>query len=235
MKHFISKKSPEYEKYKKKLFEIARAPRKIHSFPEILLPKSLDEPLRENELFSNVHSYKILELGCGWGEFMIEWLKKNPKHEYIAFEIENRRIRFALQNFIKEKVSSQAHLKIIPINFSWFLTEILPKHCFDEMIINFPDPWPKRRHWKHRLIQNEFFLEQTYELLKEKGRISINTDFGPYARKILKLFRNSKNFTALYPWPNYIRTHPPELPYTTFEKIHLSNHLRPYYQTWIKN
>ena len=233
MKHSIIKKEIDYQKYKDKLFEIATIHKKIHNEKEIILPKFLEKPFSKKELFFNENTIHILELGSGWGEFLIEWLIENPSHEYIAFEIEAKRIKVTLANLHK-KFSTPPHLKIIPLNFSWFLVEILPKESFDIIFINFPDPWPKKRHWKHRLIRDENFINDAYTLLRKNGKIYINTDFGPYARKILTIFRNSKKFKSEIPYPNYLRKHPDNFPYTTFEKLHYSEKRIPYYQCWSK-
>ncbi len=212
----------------KKLFSIIQKPAKYKQHPQVLVPRSL-ENFDVSDLFLSSNSYHILELGCGWGEFAIEWLKRYSDHEYIAMEIKKDRIKRILEKIDKYTINN---LKIIPVNFQWFFKEIFPKNSFDIIIINFPDPWPKKRHWKHRLIQKNF-IEDCYNILRENGIIYIATDYGPYARKIIKLFRNSKQFMPVLPWPNYVRKRPIFFPESKFERI-TSKENKPYYTIWRK-
>jgi tRNA (guanine-N7-)-methyltransferase len=211
-----------------KLFKIVQRPAKYKEHPAIILPKELS-PIPYETLFYSNHSFHLLELGCGWGEFAFQWLEKFPMHEYIAMEIKADRIKKILKKIDKYHIK---HLKIIPVNFEWFFKEIIPPNAFDLVIINFPDPWPKRRHWKHRLIKKTF-LEDLYKILRSKGKIYIATDYGPYARKILSLFRKSLLYKPIIPWPNYLRKRPYLFPESKFEKI-TSKYNRPYYMLWQK-
>ena len=212
-----------------KLFQIATKRRSFHGHPAVILPNAIS-PLESIQLFDQqADSYRILELGCGWGEFCCEWLKKFPDHNYIAMEINGDRIKRLIKQ--TNSLTGQKNLRIIPINFKWFLCEILPAKSFDLMIINFPDPWPKKRHWKHRLIEPGF-PEKAASLLRKNGRIFMATDYGPYARKILKLFRENPHFEAVYEWPHYRRTPPGEHPVSRFQTMHLQAGRKSYYQEW---
>ena len=180
-------------------------------------------------LFSeNSGERRILELGAGWGEFCIEWMKSHPDHSYVAFEIKWDRIKQIIK---QAEIFKLVQLRIVPINLNWFLEEILPQRAFDRIIINFPDPWPKKRHWKHRLV-NPNFPDRIEKILRENGTVFLATDYGPYARKILSIFRNHPNFEPVYPWPHYKRVAPEEHPQTRFEAIHLNDGRLPYYQEW---
>ena len=211
---------------REKLFEIARKPRAFHRHPLVILPRAL-EPIPSEALFPS-SGPRILELGAGWGEFCLKWLENHPEHNYVAFEIKGDRILNLLRRSDRLGIRN---LRIIPVNFNWFLESILPPEAFDSVIINFPDPWPKKRHWKHRLIQEDF-PARIRSLLRRQGTVRAATDYGPYARKILRTFRNSPLFEPLYPWPHYVRTRPPELPETRFERRHARAGLRSYYQGW---
>lgn len=213
---------------KKKLFSIIQKPAKYKLHSNIIVPASIDT-IQYHQLFHSMDTFHVLELGCGWGEFALDWLKQYPEHEYIAFEIKSDRIKKILKKIDKNNIKN---LKIIPVNFQWFFLEILPENSFDLIIINFPDPWPKRRHWKHRLIQKSF-LESAFLLLRHHGHIYIATDYGPYARKIISLFRKSKLFLPSIPWPNYLRKRLPIFPESKFERI-TSQVRKPYYTLWKK-
>ncbi len=212
---------------RERLFQITTRPRPLHGRTGIVVPRT-PEPIPAEQLFTRPESRHILELGAGWGEFCAAWTLAHPEDEYVAFEIKGDRIRRLLRHLERGGI---ARVKIIPINFSWFLEEILPPRSFDLIIINFPDPWPKKRHWKHRLI-DAGFPDRMLSILRPGGGIYVATDYGPYARKILRAFRDCARYQAVYPWPGYRRERPADFPTTRFEQIHLAGGLRPYYQLW---
>ena len=225
-------RSPEL---RQKLLKIAVSPHKLHTEAEIVLPKNsggiLEEQLFRSPFSRNGKGRRVLELGSGSGEFLSQWLKSHPEDDYIAFEIKRKRIWKTLRDFRKVNPDLNLHLRIVPINFNWFLEDLLPPHSFDLVIINFPDPWPKARHWKHRLVQNGFD-RRIASLLREHAQIRLSTDYGPYARKILGLFRRSQYFHSFYPWPHYVREHPQDLAFSRFEKLYIGEGRRSYYFSW---
>ena len=232
-----------------RLFEIATRSRSLHAEPEVVIPASRNAAISPAQLFRLDTSTsprplgadgpepesgtgdrrRILELGSGWGEFLVAWLAVHPDDDYVAFEIKNDRIRKTLKRVRKLE---GVHLRMVPVNFGWFLEDILPPASFDWIIVNFPDPWPKRRHWKHRLVRPGF-PERRASLLRRAGQIHLATDYGPYARKMIRLFRESQLFEPVFPAPGYLRTRPPDVPVTRFEQItgDLEGRI-PYFSRW---
>lgn len=206
-----------------KLFAIASRSRRIHSFAEVLVPER-PEPLEPARLFRSPAdaSRRILELGSGWGEFLIGWLRQHPQDQYVAFEIKSDRIKKTVKRLgrLRQESGAAVHARIVPVNFNWFLESILPPHSFDWIIVNFPDPWPKRRHWKHRLVQRDF-PARVASLLRPDGDgiVHLATDYGPYARRMLRIFRDSPLFEPVYDFPHYLRRRPDDVPPTRFETI----------------
>ena len=210
-----------------KLFRIAVRPHRLHEDPRVVLPEAI-QPVAFESVFREKDSFKVLELGTGWGEFALEWLAAHPEHEYLAMEVKYDRVFTMLK---KAGRAGIANLKVIPINFNWFLESILPRDVFDLIIINFPDPWPKRRHWKHRLVQTGL-PERLAPLLRKSGSIFLATDYGPYARRMLRVFRDSSLFEPIYDFPHYLRRRPDEHPGTRFEEMTMAQGRTPYYQKW---
>ena len=215
------------KKLENKLFQIVSGKKSYQNHPSIIIPEKLS-PIAQEKLLSNPDSFSVLELGAGSGEFAHSWMIQNPGHNYVAFEVKKERIQTILKGIDRNKLYS---IKIIPVNFKWFLSEILPQKMFDLIIVNFPDPWPKKRHWKHRLVDQDFPIK-TAGLLKSGGIIHLATDYGPYARKILSIFRRCNLFEPVFPHPDYIRLKPEAFPSTRFEKIHIQDGKRSYYQQW---
>lgn len=216
---------------RQKLFQIATRESKIHSYPEVIRPHAVC-PIEPEKIFRPQEQQKhrhILELGCGWGDFLYNWLECYPDDDYLTFEVKASRIQYALRKMRKHLPKS--HLRILAINFNWFLEELLPPHSFDWIIINFPDPWPKRRHWKHRLVQKNFDIRMA-QLLRNDALLYFATDYGPYARRLLFLMRQSPFFSPVYAWPYYVRQRPQGMPGTYFENLALQQKKRPYYTCW---
>ncbi len=218
-----------------RLFQIATRDRPVHREPEIVLPTAPDRAIPPSERFRpnrNSGSRRILELGSGWGEFAADWLERHPADEYVAFEIKGDRIRRTIKH---ARRLPAAHLRLVPINFSWFLEGILPERSFDLVIINFPDPWPKRRHWKHRLIQPDF-PARVAPLLATGGMIHLATDYGPYARRMLRAFRDAPEFESVFAGVDYRRARPDGMPPTRFEAMTSTPEegegRTPYYMRW---
>jgi tRNA (guanine-N7-)-methyltransferase len=209
-----------------RLFQLATRRRRLHEHPLVIVPVGR-EPLPRDLLFTG-DGPAVLELGSGSGEFAIRWILEHPDINYVAFEVKGDRIKKTLKAADRNEITN---LRIIPVNFNWFLTEILPARSFNTVIVNFPDPWPKRRHHKHRLV-NSAFPERIAALLTPGGFIHLATDYGPYARRMLGAFRRSPLFEPLFPFPNYMRERPEGFPETKFEKLHRSEGKRPYYQQW---
>lgn len=79
----------------------------------------------------------------------------------------------------------------------------LPPSSVEEVFVNFPDPWPKQRHAKHRLIK-EPFLNQLERILKPSGLVTLVTDDREYCQQMIQQFINSSGFQPVYPAPYYV-------------------------------
>lgn len=132
----------------------------------------------------------VLELGSGWGEVAIELAKNDRQTGYLLMEKKVNRIIHTEKH---RKTLGLENIRYMTVNFQWFFDELLEKEIFDQVIINFPDPWPKKKHRKNRLMQVDM-LEQIYDLLKPGGQLLFATDYGPYARRTISLFRKFPKF-----------------------------------------
>ena len=77
------------------------------------------------------------------------------------------------------------------------LKKCIPEKSISKIYIIHPDPWPKRKHHKNRLI-NDGFINVLSEILKPDGRLEIATDHSEYAEWIIKLFAVRKDFVSKY-------------------------------------
>jgi tRNA (guanine-N7-)-methyltransferase len=133
----------------------------------------------------------ILEIGFGFGDFLFEKVKKNPSINFFGCEPHINGVVNLLTKLEKEPLTnlqiSRQDVRILIPDF--------PDKFFDEIYILFPDPWPKTKHFKRRLITTEFLDEVLSLKIKNAGRLIIATDHDSYKTWILSQLLRSKKFS----------------------------------------
>ncbi|AOP32515.1 tRNA (guanine-N7)-methyltransferase [Leptospira tipperaryensis] len=189
---------------------------------EYFLQASPVRKLKKENLFPKEFETYFLELGSGWGEVAIAMALERPKTGFVLMEKKFDRIRHTIRAIERNRLEN---VKILCVNFNWFLEDVFEENVFSEILLNFPDPWPKRRHHKKRTM-NEKFLHSLEALLPEEGKFSFATDYGPYARKAIRLFRDS---SAFRPEQFELRLERSEIPVSHFERKKREEGRRIYY------
>ena len=129
----------------------------------------------------------IIEVGFGNGDYLINNAKANQDFLYIGSEVYINGISKVLKHIEKFNINN---IKLCGLNFLYLLKSLKIK-TIDEIYIINPDPWPKKRHHKRRLLNHDNLLSMN-SLLKDEGKIFISTDSKNYFDEI-KLAINSKN------------------------------------------
>jgi len=178
---------------KYKLYGRAKGRKKISIFDNELLNKYQLDFSKDFIKFNNI----ILDVGSGNGENTIFLAKKYPKSLILAAEIfkdGNINLCNLIENF---KINN---IKIYSGNINKFLNTLEKenKNKIHQVWILFPDPWPKKRHHKRRLV-NEVFLELVFNSINKEGSIFIATDSSSYLRQILSSLYNKNSF---FEWLN---------------------------------
>jgi tRNA (guanine-N7-)-methyltransferase len=96
----------------------------------------------------------------------------------------------------KGRRAGLTNLRGVRIESAYFLEYLLPRHSAVALHLYFPDPWPKRKHRRHRLV-NERFPALAHQALAAGGRIYLRTDDEDYFAQILDVFRASSAFRAV--------------------------------------
>ena len=130
----------------------------------------------------------ILEIGFGNGENASFLASKNPNALIVGSEVYLSGIGSLLNNIAK---NSLKNIKIFDQDVRELLFK-LPNKIFDEIYIICPDPWPKARHHKRRLIKNDF-LKILAKVLKKNGTAYISTDWQNYAESIEEELEKTKD------------------------------------------
>lgn len=156
-----------------------------------------NQPIDFNDVFQNRSGELVLEIGFGMGTSTAEIAKANPNKNYIAIEVHSP----GVGNLIKLIQENDIfNLKIIQHDAVEVLNTMIKNDSLDGIHIFFPDPWPKKRHHKRRLIQ-ESFLKLMAQKIKQSGYLHIATDWEDYALWIIDLLdkeillqKNSEDF-----------------------------------------
>ena len=134
----------------------------------------------------------IMEIGFGMGEATAIIAKNHPNNGYIAVDVHPPGIGKLLARIVENDLTN---LKIIEDDVHVVLQHMIVDESLDGIHLYFPDPWPKKKHNKRRIV-NEGFLQLIHPKIKKGGFIHIATDWVPYAMSIQEVFAASTLFTG---------------------------------------
>ena len=142
-------------------------------------------------IFPNSDSI-IMEIGFGMGEATAIIAKNHPNNGYIAVDVHPPGIGKLLARIVENHLTN---LKVIEDDVHVVLQHMIVDESLDGIHLYFPDPWPKKKHNKRRIV-NEGFLQLIHPKIKKDGFIHIATDWVPYATSIKEVFAASPLFTG---------------------------------------
>jgi tRNA (guanine-N7-)-methyltransferase len=134
-----------------------------------------------------------VELGCGDASFLAEYARRHPERNFIGVERLLGRIRKLDR---KGRRAGLTNLRGVQIESSYFLQYLLPPGSASALHIYFPDPWPKKRHRKNRLI-NESFPQLAGAALAPGGEVYLRTDDEDYFAQMTGVFGASSEFRRI--------------------------------------
>jgi tRNA (guanine-N7-)-methyltransferase len=134
----------------------------------------------------------IMEIGFGMGEATAIIAKNHPNNGYIAVDVHPPGIGKLLARVVENELTN---LKVIEEDVHVVLQHMIKDESLDGIHLFFPDPWPKKKHNKRRIV-NGGFLSLIHPKIKKGGFIHIATDWVPYAVSIQEVFAGSSLFTG---------------------------------------
>ena len=158
----------------------------IHDLPSILDRVDLAA------LFPKLQPLEV-ELGCGDASFLVRYAALRPERNFIGVERLLGRLRKLDR---KGRRVGLRNLRGLRIESAYFLEYLLPPRSASAIHIYFPDPWPKRKHWKNRLI-NDRFPGLAARALAPGGIVYLRTDDGPYFEQMIEVFGAAREFAAV--------------------------------------
>ena len=150
---------------------------------------SVTERLHLAHLFANPQPLEV-ELGCGDASFLAEYARQHPEINFLGVERLLGRIRKLDR---KGRRNGAANLRGVRIESAYFLEFLLPPNAATALHIYFPDPWPKKKHRRHRLI-NERFPTLAWHALTPGGVVYLRTDDEDYFGQMLAVFAADASF-----------------------------------------
>ena len=167
-----------------------------------------------------------VDLGCGSGSFILQLAQAYPERQFIAVDVMIGRLR---------SVESKCRLNNINnINIyrseAWHFFDIhLADNSLDRLHVLCPDPWPKKRHAGHRLLNSEF-LSRAFNKLKPGGCLHLATDHSPYFEQMKREVSHLKQFVLNNDLIDDIREYK-----TDFEKDFLEQGIAVNHASWMAN
>ena len=162
----------------------------VRSGPIVLFqPDSYVDRLDLPRLFGNSNPVEV-ELGAGDGSFLVQWTGLNPATNFLGLERLLGRLRKIDR---KSRRAGLMNVRVLRLEASYFTEYLLPPGSIAAFHIYFPDPWPKRKHRIHRLI-NERFTSIVQGALAPGGVIYLRTDDLDYFAQMTSVFDANPNF-----------------------------------------
>jgi tRNA (guanine-N7-)-methyltransferase len=155
--------------------------------------ETLPHPIVWTDLFGNANSVE-LEIGMGKGTFLTDQAKARPDTNFFGLEYARWFWRYASDRLRRNNCTN---VHTARAEAGYFVKEFVADQSIQVVHIYFPDPWPKKRHHKRRLVQAAF-LDQLWRILKPGGRLQIVTDHAEYFEHIQPVLRASKLKEASY-------------------------------------
>lgn len=154
----------------------------------------------------------MLEIGFGMGDALVAMAAASPERNYLGVEVYPPGLGSALLKIDAEGLENVRLVRADAVDF----LDLLLNSSLDGVLVFFPDPWPKKRHHKRRLVQAPF-VNAVYGKLKEGGKFELATDWEPYALKMVSIIEAHGGFNNTAGVGNFA-PRPGERPVTKFQR-----------------
>lgn len=154
-----------------------------------------------------------LEIGFGMGQSLADMAEAAPEQDFIGVEVHLPGVG-ALLKEVEDR--GLENIRLYSIDANDVVDLCLPDAALDRVLVYFPDPWPKKKHHKRRLIQHDF-VQRLRHKLRVGGVLHLATDWESYAEHMMEIMGESEGFENSVA-PGAFAPRPDERPMTKFEK-----------------
>jgi tRNA (guanine-N7-)-methyltransferase len=158
-----------------------------------LMPEDHFRELREEEIYPDVSRPLEVDLGSGDGGFLRAMAEHFPEREFLGVERLLGRVRKTCRKASKLGLTN---LRMLRLESTYTLGYLLPAAGISRVHLLFPDPWPKKKHHKRRLVNQEF-CEGLQRVLEHGGEFLFKTDHLEYFEEAMEALRSSRIFDEL--------------------------------------
>jgi tRNA (guanine-N7-)-methyltransferase len=155
-------------------------------------PASYVERLDLRAVFQKAQPVEV-ELGCGDGSFLVRYAQAHPERNFLGVERLLGRVRKPDR---KGQRLGLSNLRLLRLEAGYALEYLLPPASIHALHVYFPDPWPKRRHQRRRLV-NEHFTETARRSLTMGGCLYLRTDDQDYFEQMVRVCAANTSFQAV--------------------------------------
>jgi tRNA (guanine-N7-)-methyltransferase len=155
--------------------------------------RQFDQGLSLQDLFGNCNPLEI-EIGSGRGRFIVKSAQENPLVNYVGIERAAKFFRYMKE---KAELAGVGNVRLVRAEAQYFIWGCVPPESVQAFHIYFPDPWPKTKHLRRRLINPEF-LSVLRDRLVPGGSIHLATDFTQYFEHMQKSARACPGIEETY-------------------------------------
>ena len=157
-----------------------------------IFPASIVEPLFPSDIFGTGHLVEV-DLGSGPGKFLVESARRFPERNFLGIERLLGRVRKTCRT---ASTIGLTNVRVLRLELDYTVRYLLPENSIWRFHLNFPDPWPKRRHQARRVVDDEF-LQAIHRSLLEGGELWIKTDHESYFQNIERVATRMDLWTPL--------------------------------------
>lgn len=168
--------------------------------PGLDLPRATDRTSLLQQLQADPDQSRLcLEIGFGNGETLAYLATQQQQDRFIGVEVFLEGVAALLGRLQQQGLTN---VRVMTKNVYVVLLETIPRDSLDRVILNFPDPWPKRSHHKRRLIQAQF-LDMLATRMRPTATLNLATDWFPYAQWMGEVLEKHPAFQTLYPQDDF--------------------------------
>lgn len=196
--------------------------------PFFLPTEAVTSPGCWAEIFGNPNPL-CLDIGCGVGDFVAAAAAENPELNFLAIDIYNKGCLKSCRRLERGGIST---VRVMRIEARELLERLIPPSFLVSVTINCPDPWPKRRHRKRRLVQPPF-MDLLESRLAPGGIFTFATDFSDYGREVAAFMAERSHMENLLA-PDPYRHELPGYPLTKYMRKFMAEGSRIYFVRYRK-
>ena len=135
----------------------------------------------------------VLEIGFGMGDALLAMAQAAPHQLFIGIEVHGPGVGRLLHLIGEHQVNN---IRVMQCDAVEILRHFFPDHSLSQVHLFFPDPWPKKRHFKRRIVQTDF-VNLIAQKLKPEGIFHLATDWEDYAKHMMETLSQNKQFVNM--------------------------------------